>query len=63
MSIHETAERLKQNVASAYGMPAHLAAALGAWVESVEERLGGGDHAVDPDPEPVQESQSETIPR
>jgi hypothetical protein len=40
MPMHETAERLRANVASAYGMPDHLRDALHAWVESVEERLG-----------------------
>lgn len=52
-TMHETAESLRSNIASAYGWPAHLSGAFGAWVESVEARLGGS-----PPPAPPPEKES-----
>ena len=41
--MHETASDLLQHLANAFGVPGHLKDALTSWVESVEERLGGGN--------------------
>jgi hypothetical protein len=43
--MHESAEKLKINVASAFGMADHLRNSLHEWIDSVEERLEKGSSA------------------
>lgn len=60
--MHESAENLRNNVASAFGMADHLRDAFHEWIDSVEERLGKKTKAKEPETiEPAKETKEQVV--